>query len=91
MAGPSPAMKARMKKELEMLSNDPPPGISAWLKDDLLNVLEASTKCSIIFEINCLFLAIQGPQGTPYERGTFKLEINVPDRWKQIITIGLIF
>lgn len=28
-----------------------------------------------------LFLAIQGPDGTPYEKGVFKLEIGIPERY----------
>jgi len=60
------AMIGRMKKELEMLDKDPPHGICAWPKDDSINCLEAT---------------LQGPEDTPYEKGVFRLEIIVPDRY----------
>eukprot|EP00698_Gefionella_okellyi_P009777 TRINITY_DN2505_c0_g1_i1.p1 TRINITY_DN2505_c0_g1~~TRINITY_DN2505_c0_g1_i1.p1 ORF type:complete len:212 (+),score=42.95 TRINITY_DN2505_c0_g1_i1:301-936(+) len=60
------ARQARMKRELEMLATDPPPGVAAWMKDDNLNVLEAQ---------------IDGPDDTPYAKGIFKLEVIVPDRY----------
>jgi ubiquitin-conjugating enzyme E2 T len=57
----------RMKKELKILNDSPPPGISCWLKDeDKLDVLEAS---------------IKGPKGSPYENGTFHLSVNIPERY----------
>jgi len=49
-----------------MLESDPPPGICAWPKGDSMNVLEAQ---------------ILGPKDTPYEKGIFKVEIVVPDRY----------
>lgn len=36
-------MVARMNKELKMLSQAPPPGVSAWSVDGQLNMLEAGT------------------------------------------------
>ena len=42
-------------------------GICAWLKDpDKINHLEAQ---------------LQGPEGTPYEAGIFKLDVVIPDRY----------
>jgi len=60
------AMVMRIKREMEMLERDPPPGICAWPKQDVINVFEAK---------------IEGPSGTPYEKGIFKLELNIPDRY----------
>ncbi|ETV78172.1 hypothetical protein H257_08368 [Aphanomyces astaci] len=60
------AMRARMRKEMEMLENDPPHGICAWPKDNKLDELEAQ---------------IQGPEGTPYEKGIFLLSITIPERY----------
>ncbi|ETV98517.1 hypothetical protein H310_08653 [Aphanomyces invadans] len=60
------AMRARMRKEMEMLENDPPHGICAWPKDNKLDELEAQ---------------IQGPEGTPYEKGIFLLSILIPERY----------
>lgn len=57
---------SRMKKELEFLTKEPPFGVSCWPQGGKLNCLEAR---------------LQGPQGTPYEGGVFKLEINIPDRY----------
>ncbi|KAL0491805.1 ubiquitin conjugating enzyme E2 [Acrasis kona] len=56
----------RMQHEMTILEN-PPAGIQAYLKnEDKINLLEAK---------------IQGTAGTPYEGGTFKLEITIPDRY----------
>ena len=57
---------ARLSKELTQLRTQPPPGVSAWLKDDAIDHLEAS---------------IVGAAGTPFESGVFKLEIVVPERY----------
>jgi ubiquitin-conjugating enzyme E2 T len=50
-----------------MLEKDPPPGVSCWPKSD-----------DQIFELEAV---IQGPENTPYEKGNFKLEISVPERY----------
>ncbi|OQR91306.1 ubiquitin-conjugating enzyme E2 T-like [Thraustotheca clavata] len=60
------AMRSRMRKELEMLENDPPHGVCAWTIDEKLDDLQAQ---------------IQGPEGTPYENGVFLLEIKIPERY----------
>ncbi|GAB1599580.1 Hypothetical predicted protein [Argonauta hians] len=59
--------QARMKKEMKMLSDSPPPGIACWLKDDKIDVLEAQIIC--------------GPNSGPYEGGVFKLGISLPERY----------
>ena len=59
------ALVARMKRELSMLEESPPQGISAWPREDKITELEAS---------------ITGASGTPYEQGIFKLEISLSDR-----------
>ncbi|KAH3885566.1 ubiquitin-conjugating enzyme E2 T-like [Dreissena polymorpha] len=56
----------RMKKEVQMLTESPPHGISCWIKDDTLFNLEAQ---------------ILGGEDTPYAGGVFKLEIQIPDRY----------
>lgn len=43
------ALHARMKRELEMLSQDPPHGVAAWPKDDCLTVIEARTNSASHF------------------------------------------
>lgn len=57
---------ARMKKELQMLTESPPFGISCWQSGDSLDRLEA---------------IILGGEDTPYSGGVFKLEIQIPDRY----------
>lgn len=37
-------MVGRMTKEIKMLNDDPPHGVSAWPKDDQINNLEASNE-----------------------------------------------
>lgn len=59
-------MLARLRRELSMLSQDPPPGVCAWLKCDTVHVLLAQ---------------VHGVEGTCYEGGVFLLEVVVPDRY----------
>ncbi|KAG6958373.1 hypothetical protein JG687_00009429 [Phytophthora cactorum] len=60
------AMRGRMRKEIAMLESDPPFGVSAWPKDDQIDRLEAQ---------------ILGPDVSPYEKGVFQLEIEIPERY----------
>lgn len=61
------ARHARIRKELDMLANDPGPGISAWPADDSNMML--------------LQAQIQGPQESPYQGGLYILTIDIPDRY----------
>ncbi|KAF5275021.1 hypothetical protein FQA39_LY06958 [Lamprigera yunnana] len=56
----------RLLKELDKVSKSHPQGISLSAKDDKLNVLEA---------------IILGPKDTPYEQGTFYLEVLIPNNY----------
>lgn len=56
----------RIKRELAKLNLKPPPGISISQKGDSLCELEA---------------VILGPENTPYENGTFHLDIIIPDNY----------
>ena len=56
----------RVTKELEMISKDPGPGISAWKMDD--NILKWEAQ-------------IQGPAESPYSSGTFLLTLTIPERY----------
>ncbi|OWZ09299.1 Ubiquitin-conjugating enzyme E2 [Phytophthora megakarya] len=60
------AMRGRMRKEIAMLESDPPFGVSAWPKDDQIDRLQAQ---------------ILGPDGSPYEKGVFHLDIEIPERY----------
>lgn len=55
-----------MKRELDILSREPPPGISCWMVDDQIDKLQAE---------------IVGSDGTPYAGGSFRLEIHLPERY----------
>ncbi|KAI3356933.1 hypothetical protein L3Q82_003574 [Scortum barcoo] len=57
---------SRLKRELHMLSTEPPPGITCWQSGDQIDDLRAQ---------------IVGGTETPYEGGLFSLEIKVPERY----------
>lgn len=37
--------------------------------------------CNPICHFSLFVAEIQGPEDTPYERGTFLLDLQIPDRW----------
>ncbi|QDZ21773.1 ubiquitin-conjugating enzyme [Chloropicon primus] len=56
-----------MHRELKMMATEPPPGVSAWPKDEnKIHELEA---------------VIQGPPDTVYENGFFHLNVTIPTRY----------
>ncbi|XP_065505331.1 ubiquitin-conjugating enzyme E2 T [Caloenas nicobarica] len=57
---------SRLKRELALLSTEPPPGITCWQNQNQLDNLRAQ---------------ILGGADTPYEKGVFNLEIVVPERY----------
>ncbi|XP_031549467.1 ubiquitin-conjugating enzyme E2 T-like [Actinia tenebrosa] len=57
---------SRMKRELKLLAEDPPHGVSCWAVGDELHHLEAK---------------IIGANGTPYHGGVFKIDIQIPERY----------
>ncbi|XP_037540054.1 ubiquitin-conjugating enzyme E2 T [Nematolebias whitei] len=57
---------SRMKRELQMLSTEPPPGVTCWQTEERIDELRAQ---------------IVGGAGTPYEGGVFSLEVKVPERY----------
>ncbi|XP_071884519.1 ubiquitin-conjugating enzyme E2 T isoform X2 [Anas platyrhynchos] len=57
---------SRLKRELSLLSTEPPPGITCWQSGSRLDDLRAQ---------------ILGAADTPYEKGIFNLEIVVPERY----------
>lgn len=57
---------SRLKRELHLLSKEPPPGITCWQTEGLMDDLRAQ---------------ILGGSGTPFEGGVFLLEIKVPERY----------
>lgn len=59
-------MQARLKKEMSMLQNDPPEGITCWPSNDNLLQWEAG---------------LMGSPDTPYHGGFFRLKIVIPERY----------
>ncbi|KAB0406570.1 hypothetical protein E2I00_010379 [Balaenoptera physalus] len=57
---------SRLKRELSLLAAEPPPGITCWQDGDRMEDLRAQ---------------ILGGANTPYEKGVFKLEVNIPERY----------
>lgn len=54
----------------------------AWVKEDQLDELEA--RMLILKELLAIydeFIEIQGPEGSPYEKGIFKLNVSIPERY----------
>ncbi|KAL3823404.1 hypothetical protein ACHAXA_004279 [Cyclostephanos tholiformis] len=63
----SPATKARLMREMSLLSNDPPPGVAAYAPDPT--------------DMMCLRAQITGPEDSPFEGGIFLLVVNVTGRY----------
>ncbi|XP_004685566.1 PREDICTED: ubiquitin-conjugating enzyme E2 T [Condylura cristata] len=57
---------SRLKRELSLLATEPPPGITCWQHKDQTDDLRAQ---------------ILGGANTPYEKGLFKLEVIIPERY----------
>lgn len=58
--------KGRLKRELQMLTKDPPHGVTCVPMNDQLNQ----------WEVNLV-----GGVDTPYEGGVFKLDVQIPQRY----------
>ena len=58
--------QARISKELELLTKDPPPGIVVWTDEEDMNLLQAR---------------LAGSANTPYSGGRFILEIRLGPRY----------
>nr|XP_055044303.1 ubiquitin-conjugating enzyme E2 T isoform X2 [Misgurnus anguillicaudatus] len=57
---------SRLKRELQLLAAEPPPGVSCWQMEGRVDELQAQ---------------IVGGSSTPYEGGVFTLEIKLPERY----------
>merc|ERR1712216_364030 len=62
-----PQALTRLQRELRMLEREPPPGVSAWPKDEN--------------RIDAIEAVIQSPPDTVYEAGFFRLNVTVPSRY----------
>jgi len=58
---------ARIGREIEMMAQDPIPGIIVWPRESI--------------ELEVLDVIMKGPEESPYENGTFKLEVRFPKRY----------
>ncbi|XP_062975797.1 ubiquitin-conjugating enzyme E2 T [Elgaria multicarinata webbii] len=57
---------SRLKRELHLLTTEPPPAITCWQNGSRIDELRAQ---------------ILGSANTPYEKGVFDLEVVVPERY----------
>ncbi|ORZ22108.1 hypothetical protein BCR42DRAFT_344717 [Absidia repens] len=62
----TPTFLNRMKKELADMELDPPPLITCYPAEDDITQLEAY---------------LNGPPNTPYEKGLFRLDVNMPENY----------
>ncbi|KAM0020772.1 putative ubiquitin-conjugating enzyme E2, ubiquitin-conjugating enzyme/RWD [Helianthus debilis subsp. tardiflorus] len=76
-------LNLRMQKELKLLLTDPPPGAS-FPHLSPSSDLQSSSLIAIDAQI-------EGPEGTVYEKGVFKIKIQIPERYPfqpPIVTFG---
>ncbi|KAK9060758.1 hypothetical protein SSX86_021464 [Deinandra increscens subsp. villosa] len=76
-------LNLRMQKELKLLLTDPPPGASF---PDLSPTSDLTS-----FSLAAIDAQIEGPEGTVYEKGVFKIKIQIPERYPfqpPIVTFG---
>jgi ubiquitin-conjugating enzyme E2 T len=73
----SPATKARLLREMSLLSRDPPPGIAAYLPDD--STSDSSSSSSSSSDMTKIRVQITGPE--PFESGIFLLLVNITSRY----------
>ncbi|KAI3714611.1 hypothetical protein L6452_21569 [Arctium lappa] len=66
-------LNLRMQKELKLLLTDPPPGAS-------FPHLSPTSDLSS-FSLTAIDAQIEGPEGTVYEKGVFKIKIQIPERY----------
>jgi len=63
---------ARVGRELEQLARDPPPGVAVWPREEDGNGGE---------RLDVLDASLDGPKGSPFEEGRFRLEVLLPRRY----------
>ncbi|XP_063972134.1 ubiquitin-conjugating enzyme E2 T-like isoform X1 [Diachasmimorpha longicaudata] len=66
MATINKVSERRLARELSKLMTKPPEGISCYQRESQMNLLIAT---------------VSGPQGSPYEGGLFKLEVEISDHY----------
>ncbi|KAM7488380.1 hypothetical protein LguiB_025864 [Lonicera macranthoides] len=76
-------LSLRMQKELKLLLTDPPPGAT-------FPHLSSDSDLSS-FSLSTILAHIEGPEGTVYANGIFKIKIQIPERYPfqpPIVTFG---
>ena len=63
----NPATKARLMREMSLLSVDPPPGIAAYIPNPA--------------DMTQIRAQITGPEGSPFEKGVFLLTVHIAGRY----------
>eukprot|EP01006_Ploeotia_vitrea_P000646 TRINITY_DN103402_c0_g1_i1.p1 TRINITY_DN103402_c0_g1~~TRINITY_DN103402_c0_g1_i1.p1 ORF type:complete len:149 (+),score=16.46 TRINITY_DN103402_c0_g1_i1:31-477(+) len=63
------ALSTRIQREIEKLKKDPPPGICACPHEENLRYFN---------------VVVAGPTNSPYEGGTFNLELYLPDEYPMV-------
>eukprot|EP00984_Skeletonema_dohrnii_P008492 scaffold3126_cov138-Skeletonema_dohrnii-CCMP3373.AAC.5 len=63
----NPATKARLMREMSLLSKDPPPGIAAYTPNPA--------------DMTQIRAQITGPEGSPFEKGVFLLTVHIAGRY----------
>ncbi|KAL7450004.1 hypothetical protein ACHAWC_001999, partial [Mediolabrus comicus] len=63
----NPATKARLMREMSLLSKDPPPGIAAYTPNPA--------------DMTQIRAQITGPEGSPFETGVFLLTVHITARY----------
>lgn len=63
----NPATKARLMREMSMLSKDPPPGIAAYTPNPS--------------DMTSIRAQISGPEGSPFQKGIFLLTVHITARY----------
>ncbi|CAL5339302.1 unnamed protein product [Camellia sinensis] len=66
-------LNLRMQKELKLLLTDPPPGASFPLLSPDSDLSSSS--------LSTIDAEIEGPEGTVYAKGIFKIKIQIPERY----------
>lgn len=64
-------LNLRMQKEIKLLLNDPPHGVSLNLSEDE----------SAFSSLSSIEARIEGPDGTVYSKGVFVMKIQIPERY----------
>jgi hypothetical protein len=80
------ALANRMAKELKMLRKSPPEGVCAWQEEGGGGSGSGAAAAAHGGGVR-LIAQLQGPAGTVYEGGVFRLTVHVPDRCDLCVSV----